>query len=65
MNLSFPKGSFVSIVGESGCGKSTVAAVLMGRNKGYMGSARIGGAELREMERQMPVYGDEDILLQL
>ena len=49
MNLSVPKGSFVSIVGESGCGKSTVAAVLMGRNKDYMGSVRIGGAELREI----------------
>ena len=49
MNLSVPKGSFVSIVGESGCGKSTVAAVLMGRNKDYTGSVRIGGAELREI----------------
>lgn len=49
MNLSFPKGSFVSIVGESGCGKSTVAAILMGRNQGYGGSVRIGGAELREI----------------
>lgn len=49
MNLSFPKGSFVSIVGESGCGKSTVAVILMGRNQGYGGSVRIGDAELREI----------------
>lgn len=49
IDLSFPKGSFTSVVGESGCGKSTVAAVLMGRNKGYAGSVRIGGAELREI----------------
>lgn len=49
VDLSFPKGSFTSIVGESGCGKSTVAAVLMGRNKGYTGSARIGDAELHEI----------------
>lgn len=28
--MELKKGGFVSIVGESGCGKSTVAAVLMG-----------------------------------
>lgn len=49
IDLFFPKGSFVSIVGESGCGKSTVAAILMGRNQGYGGSVRIGDAELREI----------------
>lgn len=49
MNLSFPKGSFVSIVGESGCGKSTVAAILMGRNQGCGGFVRIGDTELREI----------------
>lgn len=49
IDLVFPKGSFTSIVGESGCGKSTVAVVLMGRNKGYMGSVRIGDTELREI----------------
>lgn len=49
MNLSVPKGSFVSIVGESGCGKSTVAAILMGRNQGCGGFVRIGDTELREI----------------
>lgn len=49
IDLSFPKGSFTSIVGESGCGKSTIAAVLTGQNKGYAGSVRIGDAELREI----------------
>ena len=49
VNLSFPKGSFTSIVGGSGCGKSTIAAVLMGRNKDYGGSVRIGNEELREI----------------
>lgn len=49
INLKFPKGSFTSIVGESGCGKSTVAAILMGRNKDYSGSVQIGGTELSEI----------------
>ncbi len=50
VDLSFPRGSFTSIVGESGCGKSTIAAILMGRNKGYRGSVTIGGMELREVQ---------------
>lgn len=44
--LDFPMGGFTAIVGESGCGKSTVASILMGRNKGYSGSVKIGGVEL-------------------
>lgn len=28
--MEFPKGSFTSIVGESGCEKSTIAAILIG-----------------------------------
>ena len=50
VSLEFPKGSFTSIVGESGCGKSTVAAILMGRNKGYSGSVKIGGTELKGID---------------
>ena len=46
VELSFPAGGFTAIVGESGCGKSTAAAILMGRNKGYGGSVAIGGVEL-------------------
>lgn len=49
IDLSFHKGAFTSIVGESGCGKSTVVNLLMGRNKGYTGSVRIGDSELREI----------------
>lgn len=46
INIQFPCGSFTAIVGESGCGKSTVASILMGRNKNYGGSVTIGKAEL-------------------
>ena len=49
VDLRFPQGSFTALVGESGCGKSTVASILMGRNKGYTGSVTIGGVELREI----------------
>ena len=46
VNMAFPAGSFTALVGESGCGKSTVAAILMGRNKGYSGRVSFGGKEL-------------------
>lgn len=49
VNMTFPMGSFTSIVGESGCGKSTISALLMGRNKGYTGSVKIGGTQLCEL----------------
>jgi len=49
IDMRFPKGSFTSIIGESGCGKSTIAAILMGRNKGYTGSVTVGGTELSEI----------------
>ena len=49
INMTFPKGSFTAIVGESGCGKSTVAAILMGRNKGYTGEITVGGTSLSEI----------------
>ena len=52
VNMKFLKGSFTSIVGESGCGKSTIAAILMGRNKDYTGSVSIGNTELSAISEE-------------
>lgn len=52
IDLQFPQGGFTAIVGESGCGKSTVASILVGRNQGYEGSAATGGAEVREISEE-------------
>lgn len=49
INLSFPKGSFTAIVGESGCGKSTISGILMGRNKGYFGDITVGQTPLHQL----------------
>jgi ABC-type transport system involved in cytochrome bd biosynthesis fused ATPase/permease subunit len=52
VDMRFPMGSFTAIVGESGCGKSTVAAVLMGRNKDYTGSVTVGKMELTDVAEE-------------
>lgn len=49
IDMQLHKGNFTAIVGESGCGKSTVASILMGRNKNYGGSVTIGGIELTDI----------------
>lgn len=49
VNMTFEKEKFTAIVGESGCGKSTVSAILMGRNKEYTGSVSVGGTELSKI----------------
>lgn len=58
ISLRIPAGSFVSLVGESGCGKSTIASLLSGRNRGYTGQVTLGGvsaADLSEAERMRHV----------
>ena len=49
VDLHFPKGSFTALVGESGCGKSTIAAILMGRRRGYTGEVTVGDIPLSEI----------------
>ena len=38
IQMELPQGKMAAIVGESGCGKSTIASILSGKNKGYKGS---------------------------
>ena len=49
VSLQLPRGSFTALVGESGCGKSTIASLLMGRNRHYTGEITLGGIPLTEM----------------
>lgn len=50
--FSIPHGNFVSLVGESGCGKSTIASLIMGRNRNYGGKISIGRKDLAKISEE-------------
>lgn len=52
VSMEFVSGSFTSLVGASGCGKSTVAGLLMGSNRGYRGNISVGGSEASEISEE-------------
>ena len=49
ISLEIPSGKFVSIVGESGCGKSTISQLISGVNKTKVGKILIGGKPINDV----------------
>ncbi len=52
VNMRFSGHGLTSIVGESGCGKSTVASLIMGLRMGYSGSILVGGKEAADLQEE-------------
>ncbi len=48
VSFSIPKGTTLSLVGESGCGKSTVARLAVGLYRPTRGTVRFEGADLEQ-----------------
>ena len=51
VNLNFPAGSFTALVGESGCGKSTVAGILAGSLTPGSGRVTANGMPVTQLTR--------------
>lgn len=52
ITAEFPSGSLIGLVGVSGCGKSTIARILTGRNSGYLGDIQIQGQPLSQISEK-------------
>ena len=52
VSFHIPKGQLVSLVGESGCGKSTIASLILGRNRQYQGKILLGGMDLKNIKEK-------------
>ncbi|WP_226781194.1 ABC transporter ATP-binding protein [Oceaniglobus trochenteri] len=52
ISLAVQSGETLGIVGESGCGKSSLARAVMGLSKADGGQVMLGGTDLLTMERQ-------------
>jgi len=62
INLNFDRGEFISILGESGGGKSTLMNIIGGLDHQYEGDVLIEGESLRSMnERRLTEYRRETI----
>ncbi len=51
VSMDIPAAGLTAVVGESGCGKSTIAALLTGREDGYTGEVRLGELQVRDIDR--------------
>ena len=52
VNMVFPKNAMTSIVGESGCGKSTVVNMLLGAYRPKNGTITVGEKEIEKLSRE-------------
>lgn len=52
VSLKIPAHKFTALVGESGCGKSTIVSLIMKELTGYKGSIQVGETELSDIKEE-------------
>ena len=64
INIDINQGEVVGLVGESGCGKSTVAKIILGLEKATSGKVFFAGAPISDIDREelsrriQPIFQD-------
>jgi peptide/nickel transport system ATP-binding protein len=64
ISIDVNQGEVVGLVGESGCGKSTVAKIILGLEKATTGKVYFAGAPISDMDREemsrriQPIFQD-------
>ncbi|MDO4273145.1 MAG: ABC transporter ATP-binding protein/permease [Eubacteriales bacterium] len=52
ITLEIPERQFAALVGVSGCGKSTIASLIMGNHRNYEGKVKIGGVDVKRISEE-------------
>ncbi|MDT1060940.1 ABC transporter ATP-binding protein [Paracoccus sp. CPCC 101403] len=64
VDLAIAQGECFGLVGESGCGKSTILGAIAGRVKQWQGSIRIAGEEVSPERRKLDQLRRQQIVVQ-
>ena len=60
LNLSINEGEFCTLVGASGCGKSTFLRLLLGQERASRGEILLGGQPLADDEGRIAMVSTKD-----
>lgn len=63
LSFNINKGDFVSIIGASGCGKSTIFRLIASLEKQSSGTIYIGDKDIRELKAPIGYMPQKDLLL--